>query len=83
MELCSSTYIDYVGDHGQYGCLVLMDTDREKSIDLGPDYPFGKLNPGECIIPTGLANKLSVGDKTVEIGTTIGVLMNLKNITNT
>ena len=32
------------------GTLILMDTDREKEIGLGPDYPFEPLKAGECIV---------------------------------
>lgn len=30
-------------------------TDREAEIELGTTYPFGALQPGECIITTELA----------------------------
>ena len=29
---------------------MLIDTEREKEIGLGKDYPFGKLGPGECVL---------------------------------
>jgi len=29
-----------------------MDTDREKDINLGVDYPFGTLGAGECVLPS-------------------------------
>ena len=31
--------------------LMLMNTELEKSIGLGPDYPFEPLEEGECIVP--------------------------------
>ena len=83
MEICASTFISLEFDHGHYGCLVLMDTEREKSIDLGPDYPFGKLKPGECVMSSALADTLSVGNNKVKIGSEIDILINLKNMTNT
>ena len=30
--------------------LYVIDTDREKEIGLGPQYPYGPLASGECII---------------------------------
>ena len=49
---------------------MLMDTDREKFIDLAPDYPFEKLGLGECVIPKILANR----DATkVKIGNIINI----------
>jgi hypothetical protein len=29
---------------------MLIDTEREKEIKLGEQYPFGALNTGECLI---------------------------------
>ena len=31
---------------------MYIDTDREKEIGLGSDYPFEPLGPLECIIPS-------------------------------
>jgi len=83
MEICASTYLSLDFDFGYYGCLVLLDTEREKSIDLGPDYPFGKLKPGECVLSDVLADTLSVGNNKVKIGSEIDMLMSFKNLTNT
>ena len=45
-------------------CFKFIDTDREKEIDLGTSWPFAKLNPYECIVPSEFASKgLSVGSK--------------------
>lgn len=33
---------------------MLMDTDREKEIGLGPDYPFSKLEAGQCLVSYSL-----------------------------
>lgn len=32
-------------------CIMFMDTDREKEIGLGADYPYEPLGPGECVLP--------------------------------
>ena len=33
-----------------YVRLMLIDTDLEKEIGLGADYPFGPLEAGECVV---------------------------------
>ena len=35
-------------------CVQLLDTEREREIGLGTDYPFEPLGPGECIANAGL-----------------------------
>ena len=44
-------------------CMILMDTEREKQIALAPDYPFGTLGPGECVLPSSMqtAYDLEIG----------------------
>ena len=32
-------------------CIMYIDTDLEKEIGLGSDYPFEPLGPLECILP--------------------------------
>ena len=44
-----------------------MDTDREKQIDLGPEYPFEALPAGECIISSSYQQEESGG---YQIGST-------------
>ena len=31
--------------------LGYIDTDREKEIGIGKNYPFDPLGPGECLVP--------------------------------
>ena len=33
-------------------CVMFMDTEQEKRINLGKDYPFDPLAGGECIVPS-------------------------------
>ena len=40
--------------------LMLIDTEREKDIELGRSYPFGKLSEGECLVHKNL---ISSGQK--------------------
>ena len=37
--------------------LLLIDTEREKEIELGRSYPYEKLNEGECLVHENLAKK--------------------------
>jgi hypothetical protein len=32
------------------GCIMLIDTQREKEIKLGTTYPFGPLSAGQCLV---------------------------------
>jgi hypothetical protein len=34
--------------------VILMETQREKDIMLAPDYPYGPLEAGECILNSGI-----------------------------
>ena len=49
--------------------LILIDTEREKEIGLGPDWPYKPLGPGECIISRVFADTIyddydvGIGDK--------------------
>ena len=58
---------------------MLMDTEREADIGIGQDYPFGKLEAGECIISQGIAdlNEVAVGDQLTDVA------INLYNLTRT
>ena len=38
------------GLDGYEGLLLILDTQREKDIDLGPKWPFDPLGEGECIV---------------------------------
>ena len=42
------------------GSILLMDTEREKQIGLGPNYPFEKLAAGECIISTIMGDEFGI-----------------------
>ena len=45
----------YAGIRGyDYVYLTVMDTELEKEIDLGSQYPYGALSEGECIISSDL-----------------------------
>ena len=58
-------YSDIVpkGYNSKDTCIMFMDTEREKQIKLGTDYPFDALGAGECILPNSYtAYGLKVGD---------------------
>lgn len=42
------------------GELLSIDTQREKNIGLGRDYPFEPLLENECLISTKMANQLRI-----------------------
>ena len=42
------------------GHILLMDTEREEQIGFGPNYPFGKLGTGECIISTIMGGQFGI-----------------------
>ena len=50
MQFSEDAYLvidrNYIGMNLGY-----IDTDREKEIGIGKDYPFGPLGPGECLVP--------------------------------
>ena len=61
MQFCNSRIRNH-WSRGEF-CLLLIDTELEKSIGLGTEYPFGKLDAGECIVsPIFENNGYSVGD---------------------
>ena len=50
----------YVEDES--ACIMYIDTQLEKDIGLGSDYPFDPLGPLECIVPSDYKeNGLAVG----------------------
>ena len=50
------TYLDGIGNNKRI-YLLLIDTDREREIELGRAYPYKKLNEGECLVHKKLAQK--------------------------
>ena len=50
------TYINGVGSNKRI-YLLLIDTDREREIELGRAYPYKKLNEGECLVHKKLVQK--------------------------
>ena len=50
------TYINGRGSNKNI-YLMLIDTEREREIELGRGYPFGKLGEGECLVHSKLAQK--------------------------
>ena len=50
------TYLDGVGSNKRI-YLLLIDTDRERDIELGRAYPYKKLNEGECLVHKKLVEK--------------------------
>jgi hypothetical protein len=49
----------------ELGFLTVIDTEKEKSMDLGVAWPFGKLQEGECVIKESLKSEyggLEIGD---------------------
>ena len=49
--------------------IVFIDTEREKEIGLGPDWPFEPMGESECIINKEIANNydIKVGDEITPI----------------
>ena len=41
---------------------MAMDTQREKDIGLGPDWPYGVLNEGECIAASTFGDDYEIKD---------------------
>jgi hypothetical protein len=41
-------------------CLILMDTEREREIGLGSQYPYPALKTGECLVGEEYASILGV-----------------------
>ena len=69
------------GDVFEKGCIMTMDTEREKEIGLGTLYPYGKLAPGECIINSFWHEEygLGIGDQ-VQISLYIETLENIVSL---
>ena len=61
---------------------TLLDTNREKEIGLGPDYPYDPLGPGECIIPSALETK-KFGEEAeyFKVGDEISIQVRLTDLT--
>ena len=59
----------YLPNHAHHGItnplLVFMDTDQEKKINLAPDWPYGPIDEGGCIVSKQIATELEkhTGDK--------------------
>ena len=52
-------YID--GDSTRFQPLfVFMDSQREKEIDLGPDWPYDPMEKDECIINKEIADEFDI-----------------------
>jgi len=52
MQFCGA-FVDYkTSPTSADNCLMFMDTQREKDIGIGPEYPFDPLAAGECNVPT-------------------------------
>jgi hypothetical protein len=51
----------------QNQCVMLIDTEREKEIEIGVTYPYPPLGPGECLIPEAKKEFLEVeiGDRVI------------------
>ena len=52
-------------DFNGTACLILMDTEREKQIDLGSKFPYVPIQQGDCVVPEIWKEKhgLQEGDK--------------------
>lgn len=44
---------------------LLIDTAREEQIGLGPEYPFGALGPGECIVSSNFQIDYALGESMI------------------
>ena len=51
-----------IEDSDYTASVVLMDTEREKTIGLGPEYPFEPLSAGECIVSKTYAENFGIGE---------------------
>jgi ABC-type antimicrobial peptide transport system permease subunit len=49
-----------LGDSGYAANLILIDSNKEKYIELGRSYPYSKLNSDECIIHSQLASIIGI-----------------------
>ena len=57
---------------------MLIDTEREKEIALGVDWPFAQLGPGECVLSLAFKDQLDLkeGDQ-LDISLLIPILENV------
>ena len=62
-------------------CIKWLDTEQEKNIDVGVGWPYDKLGPYECLIPSTFASSAGVvnGDKIVINIAWSGFWNNLRN----
>ncbi len=60
--------------------LTLMDTNREKAIALGPDYPYSPQDAGKCIIPSTLH---TYNDDYFLVGDKLTINLNLSKLLQT
>lgn len=42
------------------GCVMLMDTEKEREIGLGTAYKLDEMNEGECLISQDIADNLAL-----------------------
>ncbi len=56
--------------------VLFIDTELEKQIMLGPDYPYEPLEAGECIINSGI---LAV-NPLLKVGDTLYIDLAIKNL---
>ena len=64
--------------YSQKGCLMLMDTQRERDIDLGSKYQMRPMWQGECLISESMATQLGqVTDKGTVIYLKLSIKQNL------
>ena len=56
-------------------CLGFIDTEREKEISIGVDYPFDPLEPGECLVPTDYKDEGIKINDTVTLNFEMGNLL--------
>ena len=62
--------------------LILIDTEREKEIGLGTDWPYKPLGPGQCIISRAFADTI-YDDYAVGIGDKLNLNVLIYNLTQT
>ena len=57
---------------------MFMDTQREKDIELGPQWPFDPINEGECISNSAFATKYEIeADETIFFNVRIDELLDV------
>lgn len=58
-------------------CVMLMDTEREKEINLGITYPFEPLGVGQCLMNINQKDVLGISEgSTLYIEAQMSVLLN-------